>query len=185
VQVSPLTYIAGILAAFFAIAFGFQTVQLKFADDALALSKKDLTAANTALATAVSVAKSNTATIADLTKRLNEAVGQNERVAEAAKKATDDAVLAQQQRNTALRQLNEARKKLYATNATCAAWGSAPVCGPVSNGLRDLWDATHRADENGGSGGGKTALRGDPGGSAHGVAAPRIADARDFRQWGL
>ena len=136
-------------AIFFATAFGFQTWQLHSADKALALANQQLGAASASLNQAIDTAKSNEASINTLTTRLTECVGTNQRVEEAAKTAAATAARAQAQRNAALRQLTEARKKLYANDATCAAWGSAPVCAGVSRGLLDTWQATRSADQDG------------------------------------
>lgn len=178
---SPLTSIAAAIALFFAVAFGFQTVQLHYADAALKGANADLKAAKESLDAAVTTAKSNHDAITDLTGRLTACVGENQRVQQAADSAAAQAARAQAQRNTALRQLSEAKKELYATNATCAAWGSAPVCGGVSAGLRDLWSATRSADENGAGRGSQAPVRRDPGQPAGGDSLAGPADPGPVR----
>lgn len=178
---NPLGSIAVAIALFFAVAFGFQTVQLHYADAALKVAKADLKAANESLDAAVTTAKSNHDAITDLSGRLTACVGETQRVRQAAETAAAQAARAQAQRNTALRQLSEARKELYASNATCAAWGSAPVCGGVSAGLRDLWSATRSADENGAGRGAEAPVRRDPGRPAGRGAAAGPADPGPVR----
>lgn len=178
---SLLTEIAIGFAIFFATAFGFQTWQLHSADKALAAANQQLGAASASLNQAIDTAKSNEASIKTLTTRLTECVGTNQRVEEAAKTAAAAAAWAQAQRNAALRQLSDARKKLYANDATCAAWGSAPVCGGVSGGLRELWNATRSADENGAGRGTEAPVRAHPGQPVDGTAVARSADPGPVR----
>lgn len=178
---NPLTGIACAIALFFAVAFGFQTVQLHYADAALKVANADLKAAKESLDAAITTAKTNHDAITDLAGRLTACVGENQRVQQAAESAAAQAARAQAQRNTALRQLSDARKKLYANDATCAAWGSAPVCGGVSGGLRELWNATRSADENGADRGTEAPVRAHPAQPVDGTAVARSSDAGPVR----
>jgi hypothetical protein len=171
-----LTYILAAAAGVLAIAFGFTTWQLSAASEALAQAHQELGAARTSLAQAVATARSNKASIDDLAGRLTQCVGQKQQVQEAEKAALAQAAKAEAQRGRALRQLTEAREKLYANDATCDAWGRAPVCGGVSGELRNLWERARGADADGGGGGAEDPVRGDrpdPAGDTGLVAAAR------------
>lgn len=49
------------------------------------------------------------------------------------------------ERNRALASITFQRRAVNATDQQCSTWSHYPVCGPVSGGLRDQWEATRRA----------------------------------------
>lgn len=98
-----------------------------------------LTVSDEALAAAATANTSNTAVIKDLQQRLSDAVGRRQEVQAALAKAEADRDAARAARNAATAALNAQREKTYANDPSCAAWGARPVCGAISDGLRQQW----------------------------------------------
>jgi len=77
----------------------------------------------------------------------------NQLVQEAADRATAALVSAKKQRDRTLRQLTEAKEKLYAVDQACNSWGAQPVCRGVTVSLQSAWGAAQRDGDNASAGG--------------------------------
>lgn len=82
------------------------------------------------------------------------------------KKATDALERAKSERNKLQAQLEFNRRTANATDKQCSTWSVHPVCGPVSDSLRDQWEATRR------SAGAASSSRNDPIGIRGDTAQP-------------
>ncbi len=94
--------------------------------------------------------------------RINELADKAAIAAIEGKKTTDALERAKSERNKLQAQLELNRRTANATDKQCSTWSVHPVCGPVSDSLRDQWEATRRAT--GASGGNRNdpvGVRGD------------------------
>ena len=126
------------------------------------------------LSAAVATNQNQKAIINDLALRYSNLVGQKQAVDEAnarAVAARDAAVAA---RNRATNELNRLKETIYATDATCAAWGSQPVCPAISDQLQLQWGndpgAGDRNPTGGSPGPAAQGSRPEPAGSAEPAA---------------
>lgn len=101
--------------------------------------------------------KANADNVKTLAAKLEEAVGKNQETARilAAAEAARDAARAE--RDRALSRYQAEREKAYATNTTCGSWGSAPVCGVISDSVRQQWEQTRSGDSGADRAGGRGA----------------------------
>lgn len=117
--------------------------------------------------------KANADNVTTLAAKLEEAVGKNQETAlilAAAERARD---AARAERDRALSRYQAEREKAYATNTTCGSWGSAPVCGVISDSVRQQWEQTRSGD----SGADRAGGRGAPAAGADQFHPDRGADA--------
>ena len=121
------------------------------------------------LEAAVKTNASQKGVINDLALRLSNAIGQKQAVEEinaTALASRDAAVAARARAETELRRLKET---VYATDATCAAWGNQPVCPAISDQLRLQWDNASTGDRN--------PVGGSPGAAADPDRTPAAGDS--------
>lgn len=100
----------------------------------------------------------------ELAQRLNACIRYSETAAESERAALAQRDAATLERDAAQRAAREQRRTLYATDATCAAWAAAPVCGAISDQLRAQWAdrASSTAGGSGKAGAGAGAAQPDP-----------------------
>lgn len=151
--VKPLLWIIGILLVVMA-SMG-ATMYVTSAAHAVTLTKAEADrdawkgkaeARATRLAEVQAANKANADNVTTLAAKLEQAVGKNQETARilAAAEAARDA--ARVERDRALSRYQAEREKAYATNTTCGAWGSAPVCGVISDSVRQQWEQTRSGD---------------------------------------
>lgn len=174
------TWAIGVLAALVLILGGTiygqhqHAVALEAQVKSLTTQRDDADKANKNLADANGKYETATKQLAD---DLDACVGKKQAVD--AILASTQATLAKvtKQRNAAMKQLNDTKEKLYAADPACASWGALPVCGGLSDGLRQQWQqAQHVGDGNSADSGSGSApaAHADPGqhDGAAGAAGP-------------
>lgn len=109
----------------------------------------DLSVASTAIElleaneTVLASTNADNATLIDeLSRRLGEAVGQEQQTAAINRRVIAERDAARTARARAEAALQRERSTTYETDATCAAWGARPVCGAISDSVFDHWTRT-------------------------------------------
>jgi hypothetical protein len=150
--VKPLLWACGILLALLLTACGALYVQAAAHDRDIAIAKAATSECETKLE-ATSTANQNLAAanakqqaaVEDLVGKLDRAIGETERLDILLADAEARASAAHRERDRALAQVTELREKIYATDPSCAAWGAAPVCAAISDGVREGWNKARSA----------------------------------------
>lgn len=139
-----LTIALGVLA----VLYHARGVALDGMNDKVTAAQKVQKQAEANLDAAVETNKKNKAVIEDLALRYATLVGQNQAITEANEKATAQRDAAARARDKATFELARLKETIYATDPTCAAWGSQPVCPAIGDRLRDLWNHEAAGDGN-------------------------------------
>lgn len=120
----------------------------------------------------------------DLAHRLKSAIGQAQATARVLADVIEQRDAAHAERDRTLAQLTQLRETLYANDPSCATWGARPVCGALSDSLRDQWTRARTgagpAGDAGPGGGGRGAAAGadrpHPDRSANPAAGPTAGE---------
>lgn len=100
-----------------------------------------LKSAQSALATTVETNTRQQAAVEALARKLDAAIRETENLDQLLVRAEADLHQTQRARDAALAQLETHRENVYATDASCSAWGAAAVCGAITGSLQDQWRA--------------------------------------------
>lgn len=146
-----LWIVGGLLAAVVALS-GALVVQDALHDTAMAeLESKahecdiKLDASDGALQSALTTNASANAAVSDLAGKLDTALKETERLDGLLLSAETELHYTQRVRDEALAALQSGRGKVYASDASCGAWGAAAVCGRITGSVLDQWrDAARR-----------------------------------------
>lgn len=150
--VKPLLWACGLLLLAVAGLAGALVVQGARHDAAIAAVEAErddlqtkLGAAEGSLTSAVEANARSHKAVEDLAAKLDVAIRETERLDELLLSAETELSYTRQARDRALAELETQRENVYATDASCGAWGAAAVCSRITGSLQEQWrDAARR-----------------------------------------